>query len=660
MDSPSSFVIPITNNQKNMSYLHFPRIVFSGDFSSDVSTVNNDTQHYNNATFESSFQIPGQGATNGWWNPEGGATFGFQNCTIQQATNENGTTITDPALDGIIGQLVTGAEGRNSGKMVDLDPDQQMVSELWGVTFRILSAHNELLLEGRIKPTGFRDLQRRQTNGGQPNGQPMGASWTSVLEDVKYGKLAETSPILMALKAKTQQNKISINLNGFGYYYAHADGRFSLGKILGSIGPWFENEPDLFAPARRLYGVYQRGQVFGGSNFIFDAANARLSIDLGGAFPIADSIGTINTTNDFYLAVSKQPLTNPPAIKNVLIDSSQLEIIGKVPYQQGSTWLNSTCGIVDFNLLSADLVNDLKNNQLVLVAAGSSSTQYLLIAREAIDGIVCRADNFVQRIDTNQKVTVNLYAYQYGQPLPQTEITITMEPPTPDTPKDKNSPPISITYGNNKPQDGLSFVPSCQTNAQGMAQIEITGNSIHSPRVYIDGQIYLLDYTLANQQPDSAIPGAAPMSISIHLRDDFSIPETPTWSDISDMMTQFANLYPIMSKYFINFADPQAMIAKKDILKFAFTRDIHDPIYMPATRDLSETKRLTILKWLDNPIVDDPATAAAKGIKLKSIDANAELDTTAPTEQQQKLAEATKAKNGSLINFPALTNLFEF
>lgn len=79
-------------------------------------------------------------------------------------------------------------------------------------------------------------------------------------------------------------------------------------------------------------------------------------------------------------------------------------------------------------------------------------------------------------------------------------------------------------------------------------------------------------------------------------------------------MIQFANLYPIMSKFFINFADPNAVVAKKEILKFAFTRDIHDPIYMPVTRDLSENKRLTILKWLDNPIIDNIDLSKAKDL----------------------------------------------
>lgn len=655
-----------------MSYLHLPRLTFSGDFVSDVSTVNNDTQHYNNATFEPSFQLPGQGSSNGWWNPDGGATFGFQNCQVMQVTAEDGTVITDSSLDGVIGQIVTGAEGRNSGKMVDLDPDQQMVSALWGVTFRILTAQSELLLEGKIKPTCFRDLQLRQTNGGKPNGQPLGGTWTSVLEDVVWGEKAIESPFLEALRAKTHQNNISINLNAFGYYYAHADGRFSLGRILGSIGPWFEGEPDLFAPARRLYGVYKNGNVFAGSNFLLSEEQARLSIDLGSSFPVSDSIGTINLETNLYLAVSKQALAMEPSVSDVLIPASELLIIGKVPYMKGVNWINGCSGIVDFNNISNDVVAALGNNQLVLVAHNNDN-QFLLVAREAMGGYVCRADNFVQRIDTNQTVTVDIYAYRFGKPIPNQGISLALEPATPDTPKEKNDPPISATYGNNKPQDGLQFSSNYTTNNIGLARVDIGGNSIQSPRVYIDGQIYWIDYAIENISADPAMPavGARPMpinvivnqnmSLSVHLRDDFEIPEIPVWSHIAPIMVQFANLYPIMSKFFINFADPEAVIAKKEILKFAFTRDIHDPIYMPVTRDLSENKRLTILKWLDNPIIDSVDLSKVKGLG-NSVTENVALESVSSitAEQQKQLKTANKAKNGSSVRFPELTNLFEF
>ena len=72
-------------------------------------------------------------------------------------------------------------------------------------------------------------------------------------------------------------------------------------------------------------------------------------------------------------------------------------------------------------------------------------------------------------------------------------------------------------------------------------------------------------------------------------------------------MIQYSNLYPIMSKYLVDLSDPEAIKKKKDIVEFAFSRDIDDPIYMPVTRDLSENKRLTILKWLQNPMDSTPS-----------------------------------------------------
>jgi hypothetical protein len=645
-----------------MSYLHLPRLTFSGDFLSDVSTVNNDTQHFNNTTFEPSFQLPGQGSSNGWWNPEGGATFSFENCRVMRVTKEDGTIAEDLSLDAIIGQIVVGGEGRNSGKMVDLDPDNQMVSALWGVTFRILNAGNELLLEAKIKPTSFRDLQMRQFKGGKKNGQPHGASWSSVLEDVIWGDQAAASPFLMELKRKTHQNKISINLNAFGYYYNHADGRFSYGRILGSIGPWFEHEPELFAPARRLYGVYQSDAVsspwFGGSNFILDETNGHLAIDLGSSFPVSDSLGNIDLSTQFHLAISNTPITNGASTSKVLLSESSLSIINQIPYLREDNWLNQTSGIVDFFNLSKEIVESLKNRQLLLVASNQSS-EYLLIAREAIDGYYCRADNFVQRIDTSQSVTVDIYAYQYGQPLVNQIITLNMQPEGATTPKADNKPPICDVYGNNIPQDGLKFKQSCTTNENGLAQITITGNSIHAPRRYIDGQIYWIDYdTSGKSSNDPAIPGIYPMSITAHLRDDFRIPEQPVWSDIAPTMIQFANLYPIMSKFFINFADPTSVIAKREILRFAFTRDITDPIYMPVTRDLSENKRLTILKWLEDPIIDEPAGMEADDeIRLAPA---LTPETGQLTDQQVQLRAATRIKNGSVISCPEITDLFQF
>jgi hypothetical protein len=588
-----------------MSYLHLPRLIFSGDFKSDVSTVNNVTQYFNNPTFQSGFQKEPLGL----WNPEGGASFAFMNCEVEQIMLPDGA---QQANDCIIGCSISAPQDKSPGKMVDLDPQQQMVSQLWAMTLRIADAQDELLFQGDIKPVGFRDLQSRQTDAA-PNGQALGATWTSVLTNVIWGDKASSSPFLTKLKSVTQGNKLTLNLNSFGYYYEHLDGRFSLGRTLGSIGPWFEGEPNLFAPARRLYGVFvdSQGSVdFQFSNFLFEKENKRLTIDFGGSIQIADAIGTISDSpipdggqtlqspQQFLVAVINKPIDNGADTTPQIFTKDDFVQIGELNYQAGTDWLNTTGGIIVFDNLPDEVSKQLVNNQLVLLSpSAGNSEQFVLIAREAVNGYVVRADDFVQRLDYNQTNGVNLYAYQWGEPLADQAFAITLEPPT--KPRQNR---IKIIPGIGSPQDGLKFTtPTSPTDKDGRTRLDITGNAIHSPRGYVDGQIYKMDYQLQNIPTDPLLVNYPLENISIHLRDYFEVPENPTWNDISEIMTQYGNLYPIMSKYIVDLKNPTAVKAKKDILIFAFTRDITDPIHMPVTRDLSEAKREAIVKWLEAP-----------------------------------------------------------
>ncbi len=641
-----------------MSYLHAPRLVFTGDFLSDVSTVNNDTAHYNNATFQPNFQEPGAGATNGWWNPEGGAVFDFQNCAVRQLFLPDGTTQTSPSEDIIIGQAVVGAEGRPTGKMVDLDPDAQMFSALWCVQLRICNANGDLLFKGDIATTCFRDIQMRQLDGGKSNGQPLGATWTSVITNVVWGDLAEESAFLKTLRATTQNNTLAINMNPFGYYYSHNDGRFSLGRIIGSIGPYFEGEPLTFAAARRLYGINYtpsiRGTYFSVSNFITEPDAKRVSVDFGASFPVADSVGTVNYKQDLRLAVSKVPQTGVASRQTptTYIAPADFIEIGALDYQSDPNWLNQTGGIVSFNNLPDATVSALGNGQLILVTPSAGNPgQYAIIAREAIDGLVARADNFVLRLDDGQSTEVDFYAYQWGKPLPNASISISIDPPTPDTPVGPQNP-ISELYGNNYPADGLTLQGQVSTNPQGKAQMPLSGNAIHSPRVYIDGQIYNITY-----QTSTVDPAFGTESVVVHLRDYFEEIANPVWADISEMMIQYSNLYPIMSKYVVNLADPEALAQKKHILIFAFSRDMNDTMHMPVTRDLSGTKRNTILNWLNNPQIAQPSVLRTQAKQAKA--ANPVAPGTALTDKQARYKEAVKAKNGSFPGFSRTDDLFE-
>ncbi len=654
-----------------MAYLHLPRMMFTGDFLSDVSTVNNDPAHYNNDTFLPLFQEGADDGPKGWWNPEGGATFAFQNCVVKGVAAADGSGASNVVTDIAVGATVCGAEGRNTGKMVDLDPQWQMSSQLWGIKLRLVSAENELLFEGDIKETGFRDLQQRQQAGARVNGQGLGGVWTSVMENVVWGDSAANSPFVSQLRATTMSNKLSVNLSAYGYYYNHAaDGRFSMGRIAGAVGPWYEGEPDTFGPYRRLYGIVLQadGQTiyFNYSNFLFEKESKRVTVDFSGSFPVSNAMGNIKLTTKLFLAVSKVRNLAQPSTTPLVIDKISIVLIGEVDYQSVPDWLNSTGGIVSFDNLPDDVNTLLENNQLLLLTQDKAGN-YVVLARESIDGLSLRADNYVCRIDTDQVLDVNLYAYQWGNPLPNAAIDITMSPATSTVTKGSQTAagqlasiiptPICDVPGNNFPVSGLGLGTPANTDQGGFTSLQITGNRINSPRDYIDGQIYSLNYALDGMQADAA--GYSLDVICIHLRDYFKVPENPTWNDISATMIQYANLYPIMSKYFVNLGDPKALIAKKEILLFAFSRNIEDPIYMPVTRDLSESKKQAILKWLANPLMEPVGTASLKAGNNQK-DENPLPPDTPLTDKQQQLKLAVMMKSGALLSFAEIDNLFEF
>ena len=164
-----------------MSYLQSPRLHFAGSFQADPSTVNNDPEHFDTSRFQSNYNLPGPGATNGWWNPGGTAAWRFFGCTVQQVVYRDGTVCDDPAVDPVVGAPVASGEARTEGKLVDLDPEQQMVSEIWGFQVALGGSGSGFAIRGDFEVMGFADIWVRY-----PQGQPdsfFGAFYQSVLAE---------------------------------------------------------------------------------------------------------------------------------------------------------------------------------------------------------------------------------------------------------------------------------------------------------------------------------------------------------------------------------------------------------------------------------------------------------------------------------------------
>ncbi|PRY30383.1 hypothetical protein CLV58_1244 [Spirosoma oryzae] len=576
-----------------MSYLNGLRLHFSGRFQAAPSTVNNDVTHFNNSTFLPNYQQYGRGATNGWWNPGGGAEWRLLGCTVQTAWLDADTP-TD-ASDVVLGCIVGDTDRRAPAKIVDLDPLQQLVSEIWGLEVRLSTADGQLLLRGQYDATGFMDIWDRAQGGGGDVGA--GSMYQSVLTELEWGDLSR-SPFLEALQQASPDKLLSIKFNVDGYNMDRTSPEFTRGRIVGTIGPATNEEPRHFVAGRQFIP-----QDTGKGNFFapqaslgfcvarLDESARRLFLDLGNALP---------TT------VPGGPLSDLGLLQLLLEDTGE-PISSALPYLTPN-WYEQTAGLVAVPAqrpLTDAEIEAINTRPLALQLLLDGATQ---LTPESPNGLFVRADRFVFRADAGQSVAVDLWATRYGQPYANATILLQLDASQlqpgsgyvqPVTPDSQPSTP-------GEPTDVLSFPNQVTADQRGRVTVCIQAGDPQRYRQYIDGQVYGLRPSLAeigfpplNPNPPFIYPLGTWNFISFLIWDAFPIETPVTWYGcLQPIFQQYANLYPVMSR-FLNLADPLEVWANQALLTMAFGLPITDPNTMPVTRDLSMAKRQAILAWLN-------------------------------------------------------------
>ncbi len=169
-----------------MSYLRLPRLVFSGQFQADPSTVNNEPQHFDTSHFRSDYQLeqgPNMVPPNGWWNPKGTGAWRFANCTVQRVFYGDGGSTDYPNDDPIIGAAHASNDSGVEAKIDDLDPEQQMVSMIFGLTV-IVGGGGSPGFRGDFRPAAFGNIWQRFPQGAGDSAY--GAFYQSVLDSVSW------------------------------------------------------------------------------------------------------------------------------------------------------------------------------------------------------------------------------------------------------------------------------------------------------------------------------------------------------------------------------------------------------------------------------------------------------------------------------------------
>lgn len=564
-----------------MSYLDGTRITFSGRFLGDVSTINN-----LGAAYQPSPTPPVK-----LWNPGGGATFDFLGCRVTGGEHSGGAPIAadDPAR----GLAVVGAADRPSAKLVDLDPDWQLSSEIWGLLVRLIDpTSGEELLCGSFRVSGFRDLWTRQIDN-NVNGQPSGGSFVSVLDDVAYGSGSAASPVLAAIRAESSTDRLSIVLNTCGFFYRHVEDRFATGSLTGCIGPWHAGEPARFVAGRRLEaGVLSLSAEPGSEVFLgptvaaIDQPASRLVIDLGNAYPIVDHAGTpatlasVSGRAETVDALEVGVLSGEDVAPDDVLSGDDVVIVGTIDLTEAPV----RAGVFSCPMTAAAAAVA-GERPLALLARRPDLTRRV-VCRETADGLYVRADEFVHRLDAHSAGAASVYAVRRGAPAAGVTVYLAR-------PDGEAAGPV------------LQFPAQVETDAGGLARIPLTAGDPGDPRCALDGVVARVAYSprlTADGSPDYLGTGLDPGldRIVAHVRDPFEVPDEPDWErDIQPILAQYARLYPVMREHLVDLGDRDAVIPWRRAMVFALTRHIADPNHMPVSRDLSAQKLAAIVKWLE-------------------------------------------------------------
>jgi hypothetical protein len=578
-----------------VSYLSRSRFHFAGTYLADPCTVNNLPVNVAGADVAEPDAIAafrdrawvvtnpdGTGGT-GLWNPNGSHAFGFRNVTVRSAVGADGGPVTG---DPVVG-LTLATPGRPPAKLVDLDPDQQMASMIFGLGVTLRDGAGTVFLRASLTPVPFTDIWRRLTSGDGDGSAS--AAYQSTLTDLQWGDVS-ASPLLTQLRAAAGDGLLSIKFNVDGYAGPQAGGR-----IVGTVGVATAGEPvhtvlgrqfggREIAPPRRPDPRFRPRRNINFFAGVVDEAARKIRLDLGNAVPAAAPGAAAPDIGELTLAYRDDGGTVTP--------------LAPIDYRHAG-WYERTAGVVDLpadRALTGDELAQVADHPLLIVAVNDGQPS---VAIEETP-VHVRADMFIARLDPETPWVVRFHVTERGKPKANAQVILQVSRPP--------GPEDAVT----RLLAGLELPPSPVTSDQhGVAEATLTAHDPGSPRFYndgsgergaLDGQVYMIRYAVAGV---AAVNPSNVVSVLVWNRFPTD-PEHPlTWNTgIGAIFRPYGNLYPFMTltqSVDLDLAVYEKVAERSLDIAVRLGLPITDPLYMPVTRDLSGQKTQAILAWLDNP-----------------------------------------------------------
>ncbi|KAL9985862.1 hypothetical protein ACROYT_G008311 [Oculina patagonica] len=590
-------------NDPYMNYMLWPHLHFSGTFRADVSTVNNKPSNYDNDNFVQGDQLQSSGNWNpkgsGEWSVSGSVThvcYADGHCVGDDEGNKN----TEP----IMGAHVLDGGNKASAKMVDLDSEAQLFSEIWGWRIRI-----ENLFSADYAPVPLQYLWKKMitTRGGAFT---LGSAYQSVLSNITWLNHGMDSPFFKQLQGAMKNDKIdserlSIRFNVDMYQKESNESTFTMGRLTGTIGLLGRKSPPYFTHGRMMKALSSNLQD---APFYVDKANGKVFVDFGNTLPI-DEKGSVDTEirGDMFVAV---PVNQNPS----LTCSDDLLWLGRI-YNKVPNWYQNTAGVQAFPSLVSLSPAEIKTiSQHPLVVAEVTGDLPVIKCKEIVmaEGRDCIEihpyNKWTFRKNPDEQANVQLVATQFGKPLRRARVKI-----------DPCNCDLIFGFGQGPKvgQPPLPDVPThSMTDKNGIVTFDIRIKDPQNNRSFIDGQLYPFMYSVDTQSKNceemcKKEPFKLLNSLIVILAwDHYTIKGAEaTWlGDVYPIFKQYANLYPVMTENFLDLGNYYDVLNHRKAIKMSLELPMSHPNHMPVTRDLSTSKRKVIVEWLsrEKPLIGEP------------------------------------------------------
>lgn len=589
-----------------MSYLDWPRINFSGRFFTNVSTINNTLSNYD-PTSQVAMQLG--------WNPRGIAQFKFDSCKVTgvQSSGDN---------SGLVGASVTTPPQPVPGKLVDLDPDEQNLSQVIGVVLNLKTASGAGF-QGVLEPCNLQDMwMRAPVPKGNAGGSRASAIYVSTLNSVQWTDVCDADDVaaLKLLQDQTQNSQLAIRFVVGSFFFADPKNPASgFGPLFGSIGPYLNGDPVQFARRRLIPQPLARHQKggdvvaraakhrpvhadfeaqglaqgeaqglaaaappplpplqFQACNFQLDTQNCRLSIDLVNSIQVASFAGPPRPVGQLRAVI-------------VAADGSTEEILQQQSFEFTDEINQTQGGIIDVPL-TADQCTKLEGQRAGVELQQDSGGDWTTILAEHPSGKFVNITPFTARAVAGESVTFELRAFQWGKALPNETLALTAD--------STGGTPASLTINDavTGPDGRADFTFSTP------ASLDVPGD-----REELDSLVYIFDgpwtslngglFSTTFQSPDNAI---LPAGLMVWSPYQYAGMPDPTWQDqVRPIFDEYMRIYPGMQQI-MDLTDLSVVQANLQPLLTALSLPFEAPHMMPVTRDLSPQKVAVIITWLKN------------------------------------------------------------